>query len=75
MNIGPPDCRNQHLTGLLRPLLEYVGDPNDGRGCDEEYRTVYEYDELGRRTSSDPPLSDPTSFAYVADSSVPGMTT
>jgi RHS repeat-associated protein len=39
----------------------------DGRGCDEAYRTHFEYDTLGRLESTDPPLSEPTTFEYYND--------
>jgi RHS repeat-associated protein len=36
----------------------------DGRGCGEAFRVTYSYDYLGRRTESDPPLSDAVTFDY-----------
>jgi RHS repeat-associated protein len=39
----------------------------DGRGCDQAYRTAYDYDTLGRLVTVDPPLSESTAFAYHGD--------
>ena len=39
----------------------------DGRGCDEAFRTEYDYDTLGRLKTVDPPIVDPTTFDYYND--------
>jgi len=53
-------CREYEPLGM-------VSWETDGRGCDTAYQTAYAYDLLGRLISSDPPLSDPTSFSYFND--------
>jgi len=53
-------CREYEPLGM-------VSWETDGRGCDTAYQTAYAYDTFGRLESSDPPLSDPTTFAYFQD--------
>lgn len=50
-------CRDYKPRGM-------VAWETDGRGCSTSYQTVYVYDFLGRRTSVDPPLSDPIDYVF-----------
>ncbi|MEE4273253.1 MAG: RHS repeat-associated core domain-containing protein [Thermoanaerobaculales bacterium] len=50
-------CRDYEPRGM-------VAWETDGRGCSTSYQTVYGYDFSGRRTSADPPLSDPINYWY-----------
>ena len=53
-------CREYEPLGM-------VSWETDGRGCDTAYRTAYAFDLLGRLTSTDPPLAEATTFAYLPD--------
>ncbi len=61
-------CRDYRPRGMLSW-------ETDGRGCSDDFKTVYDYDFLGRRTSVDPPLSDPIIYSYpLRDSHVAYVT-